>query len=313
MPVPILKPAAVRPGARIAVVGPASSAKPERIDLGIAALRRLGYELAEGSHLRGRSPQYFSGTPEERLQDIHSAFADSEIAAIICIRGGYGTNYLLKGIDLNLIRQNPKPFFSYSDMTVLQTWLLDKTGLVSFHGPMVASDFCREDGVHRESFDAALLGQRAALGSAEGLRTLRPGRISGTLYGGCLSMIVSSLGTPFAAETEGKLLFLEDVSAKPYQLDRMLRQLILAGKLDGVRAIVFGEMLDCMSEPNIDSGMLDAVILRVLEQFDGPIGIGLRSGHVSRENVTLPLGLEAEVDLNESAPTLRLLEPAVRT
>ncbi len=241
MPVPILKPAAVRPGARIAVIAPASSAKPERIDLGIAALRRLGYNVVEGSHLRGRSPQYFSGTPEERLQDIHSAFADPEIAAIICTRGGYGSNYLLEGIDLDLILRNPKPFFAYSDMTVLQNWLLEKTGLVSFHGPMAASDFYRDNGVHRGSFDAALHGQTATLGNTEGLCTLRPGRISGTLYGGCLSMIVSSLGTPFAAETEGKLLFFEDVSAKPYQIDRMLRQLILAGKPDGVRAIVFGE------------------------------------------------------------------------
>lgn len=313
MAVPILKPAAVRPGARVAVIGPASSAKSERIDLGITALRRLGYEVAEGRRLRGRSPQYFSGTAEERLQDIHSAFADPEIEAILCSRGGYGTNYLLQGIDLKLIEQNPKPFFAYSDMTVLQTWLLDKAGLVSFHGPMVASDFFRENGVHPGSFDAALTGLTATLGTAEGLRTLRGGRASGTLYGGCLSMIVSSLGTPFAAETEGKLLFLEDVSAKPYQIDRMLRQLILAGKLDGVKAIVFGEMLDCTSEPHADSGMLDAVILRVLEQFDGPIGIGLRSGHVSRENVTLPFGLEAEVNLKEDAPTLRLLEAAVRT
>jgi muramoyltetrapeptide carboxypeptidase len=212
-----------------------------------------------------------------------------------------------------MVRENPKPFFAYSDMTVLQTWLLDKTGLVSFHGPMAASDFYLDDGVHRGSFDAALLGETATLGSAEGLRTLRAGRTSGTLYGGCLSMIVSSLGTPFAAETEGKLLFLEDVSAKPYQIDRMLRQMILAGKLDGVKGIVFGEMLACKPEANADSAMLDAVILRVLEQFDGPIGIGLRSGHVTRTNVTLPLGLEAEVDLNDDMPTLRLLEPAVRT
>ncbi len=214
MGAPILKPTAARPGSKIAIIGPASSAKAERIDLGVAALRRLGYEVIEGRHLRGRSPQYFSGSVEERLEDLHWAFADPEIAAIICSRGGYGSNYLLDSIDLDLVRENPKPFFAYSDMTVLQTWLLDKTGLVSFHGPMAASDFYLNDGVHRGSFDAALLGETATLGNAEGLRTLRAGRTSGTLYGGCLSMIVSSLGTPFAGETEGKLLFLEDVERK---------------------------------------------------------------------------------------------------
>ena len=115
--------------------------------------------MIEGRHLRGRAPHYFSGTAEERLQDFHAAFADPAIAAIICTRGGYGSNYLLEDLDLDLIRQNPKPFFAYSDLTVLQTWLLDKIGLVSFHGPMVAADFCREDGVHRPSFDAAITGR----------------------------------------------------------------------------------------------------------------------------------------------------------
>ena len=118
---------------------------------------------------------------------------------------------------------------------------------------MAAADFYREGGVHHPSFNAAITGGMASLGAAEGLRTLRPGTATGTLYGGCLSMIVSSLGTPFAAETEGKLLFLEDVNVKPYQIDRMLRQMILAGKLDGVKGIIFGEMQDC-GLPNGERG-----------------------------------------------------------
>jgi muramoyltetrapeptide carboxypeptidase len=311
----LLKPAAIKAAARVAVIAPASSAKPERVDLGIAALRDFGYEVVEGKHLRGRSPQYFSGSVEERLEDFHWAFADSTVDAVICGRGGYGCNYLLEHLDLGLIRANPKPLFAYSDATVIQNWLLDKIGLPSFHGPMVAADFFKEDGVHQASFEAAVHGGSAALGDAEGLRTLRPGQASGPLYGGCLSMIVSSLGTPFAAETEGKLLFLEDVNAKPYQIDRMLRQMILAGKLDGVKGIVFGEMLDCASAS--DPAQLDAVILRVLDWFEGPIGFGLRSGHVSRENVTLVFGVKAELDLKtdiaEGPSSLRVLEPAVRS
>jgi muramoyltetrapeptide carboxypeptidase len=310
MAVPLMKPDRIAPGARIAVIAPASSAKAERVDQGIAALRDAGYEVVEGRHLRGRAPQYFSGTVEERLEDFHWAFADSDVDAVICSRGGYGSNYLLEHLDLAVIRKNPKALFAYSDMTVLQNLLLDRTGLVSFHGPMAAADFYRDGGVDRESFEAAVNGGMAEFGEEEGLRMLRPGEVSGTLYGGCLSMIVSALGTPFAAETEGKLLFLEDVSAKPYQIDRMLRQLILAGKLDGVKGIVFGEMLDCVS-PGSDPGLLDAVILRVLDWFEGPIAIGLRSGHVSRANVTLPFGIEAELDLENEA-VLRLLEPAVR-
>jgi muramoyltetrapeptide carboxypeptidase len=314
MTMPILKPPAVGAGATIAVVAPASSARVEKLEAGISALRGLGYKVMESQHLRGRDSHYFSGTADERLRDIHAAFADPAIAAIFCSRGGYGSNYLLEGLDLALIRQNPKPFFAYSDLSVVQTWLLDRVGLVSFHGPMAAADFCREGGVHHASFNAAISGGMTSLGAAEGLRTLRPGKATGTLYGGCLSMIVSTLGTPFAAETEGKLLFLEDVNVKPYQIDRMLRQMILAGKLDRVTGIIFGEMQDCGFLSG-DRGQLDAVLLRVLERFEGPIGFGLRSGHVSRSNVTLPFGIEARLDLAETSggagASLEFLEAAV--
>ena len=306
----MLKPRALEPGARIAVVSPASSAKGERIERGVAALRARGYEVALGEHAEGRWPQYLSGTAEDRLEDLHAAFADPEIDAIICSRGGYGSNYLLEGLDLELIRENPKPFFGYSDLTTVQTWLLDAVDLVAFHGPMAAADFSREDGIEDSSFDAAVSGGTVAVGEREGLRILKPGRVRGTVYGGCLSILTASLGTRFEPQMEGRLLFLEDLAAKPYQVDRMLRQLILAGKLDGVPGIVFGEMLECVS-PGTDSKMLEAVILRVLDWFDGPIAIGLRSGHVSRSNVTLPLGIEAELNLEEE-PVLEYLEPAVQ-
>jgi muramoyltetrapeptide carboxypeptidase len=141
------------------------------------------------------------------------------------------------------------------------------------------------------------------------LRTLHPGRPRGTLYGGCLSVLVALLGTPYEPQTEGKLLFLEDVNSKPYQVDRMLWQLGQAGKLDGVKGIVFGEMLDCVS-PGAPPELLDEVILRVFDNFQGPIAIGLRSGHVSRSNVTLTFGVEAELHAANQAE-LHLLQPAV--
>ncbi|MGC2639601.1 MAG: LD-carboxypeptidase [Acidobacteriaceae bacterium] len=303
----LLKPPAVPPGGRIAIVSPASSAQSERITRGIEALRGLGYDAFAAEHAYGKHPPYFSGSIEDRLADFHRAFIDPAIAAIICARGGYGSNYLLAGLDRELIRSHPKPFVAYSDMTTLQTWLLDQIGLISFHGPMCAADFSIHNGVHLESFSAAITGGSLAVGAEQGIRGLRPGRARGTLYGGCLSILAASLGTPYAPQTEGKLLFLEDRGEKPYRIDRLLRQMILAGKFAGARGFIFGEMLDCADDP----AQLDEVILRVLADFDVPIAIGLRSGHVSHGNVTLPLGVEAELILDYDSPQLQILEPAV--
>jgi muramoyltetrapeptide carboxypeptidase len=245
-----------------------------------------------------------------RLRDLHHAFADDQVRAIFSTRGGYGANYLLDGLDLNLIAESAKPFMAYSDMTAMQLWLLDQIGLPVFHGPMLSADFSRPDGVHLSSLEAALSGRPYTVGTQEGLRPLHPGRARGTLYGGCLSILVALLGTPYEPQTEGKLLFIEDVSAKPYQIDRMLWQLREAGKLEGVRGVVFGEMLNCVS-PGAPPELLEEVILRAFGNFKGPIAIGLRSGHVSRQNVTLTLGVEAELTVQEEV-RLRLLEPAVK-
>jgi muramoyltetrapeptide carboxypeptidase len=304
-----VKPRAVSKGARVAVVAPASSAKPESIDSGVAALKARGFDVVLAEHAKGKEAPYFAGTAAERLADLHSAFADTTIEAIFTTRGGYGSNYLLEELDLDVIRANPKPLVSYSDLTALQTWILDKAGQPAFHGPLVAGDWSRKDGVHEASFDASLSGGIVAAGPAEGLRVLKAGRAEGVVYGGCLSILTASLGTPFAPQTEGKLLFLEDVGTKPYQVDRMLRQMVLAGKFDGVTGFIFGEMLDCAS-PGTAPDLLEQVILRVLDWFDGPIAFGLRSGHVSHGNVTLPLGIRAELIL-EGEPVLRYLEAAV--
>jgi muramoyltetrapeptide carboxypeptidase len=272
-------------------------------------LRTLGYVPQSADHILTRGPLYFAGTPEMRLRDLHHAFADDEVRAIFSTRGGYGSNYLLEALDLDLIAESAKPLIGYSDLTAVQLWLLDQIELPAFHGPMVAADFAREDGVHLPSLQAALGGQPYSVGAEEGMRTLHPGRARGTLYGGCLSILVALLGTPYEPQTEGKLLFLEDLNARPYQIDRMLWQLRQAGKLDGVKGIVFGEMLDCNS-PGAAPELLDEVILRVFEDFQGPIAIGLRSGHVSRSNVTLTFGVEAELQAANQSE-LRLLETAV--
>src|SRR5450631_958882 len=187
----VLKPRSVLPGSTLAVVSPASYPQPERVERAIAALEKQGYSVKRGEHLVSRTSPYFAGSSAERLADLHAAFADPEVDGIICSRGGYGANYLLEGLDLELVRANPKPLLGYSDLTALQTWMLDQVGLVSFQGPMLSADFAREDGVDLPSFSKVLAGECVAYGPPEGLRTLRSGKTSGVLYGGCLSILVA--------------------------------------------------------------------------------------------------------------------------
>ncbi len=295
------------------MLSPASTPDPVKIARGVEALRTLGFLPVEAPHMLTRGPLYFAGTTGQRLLDLHAAFADDTVRVLFATRGGYGANYLLEELDMDVLGDHPKPLFGYSDLTALQITLLDTLTLPSFHGPMVSPDFGREDGVHLPSLLAALSGEPYKVGKAEGLRLLKagadPAPVRGTLYGGCLSILVSMLGTAFEPQTEGKLLFLEDVSTKPFQIDRMLWQLKQAEKLDGVKGIIFGEMLDCTS-PGARPDLLDEVILNALDDFEGPICIGLRSGHVSRANVTLTLGVQAEL-IPTIDPELRLLEPAV--
>ena len=291
-------------------MSPASAAKPELVELGRARLQAFGYDTIIMPHALDHGPLYYAGTAADRVADLHAAFADPTIEGVLCTRGGWGSAELLPLLDATLIRANPKVFVGYSDHTSLHAWLWNECRLPTFYAPMVAADWSNLDGVDYRTWRAAL--QSAApwsVGAEDGLRTLRAGHAEGRLLGGCLSILVSLLGTPFEPQTEGKLLFLEDTGAKPYQIDRMLWQLRQAAKLDGVRGIVFGEMLDCAS-PGAPLELLEEVILRVFDDFSGPIAIGLRSGHVSRGNVTLTLGVEAELATADEA-TLRLLEPAV--
>jgi muramoyltetrapeptide carboxypeptidase len=310
----LIKLAKVAPGSRVSVVAPASFAAEEKLEQGLARLTRLGLHPELDCRAQKRGPAYFAGTHDERLTSLHEAFA-AETLAIFAVRGGYGSNYLLSRLDVEAIGRRAKPFFAYSDLTGVQLHLLDRAGLPAFHGPMVAADFCMENGIHAASLHAALNGELYMAGANEGMRTLRGGSAEGILYGGCLSIITAMLGTPYEPRTEGKLLFLEDVGAKPYQIDRMLWQLREAGKLEGVKGIIFGQMLDCITPGERDrtgsakDSALEEVILRCLDDFAGPVAIGLRSGHVTHENVTLIFGARARLDCGADA-TLEFLESA---
>jgi muramoyltetrapeptide carboxypeptidase len=308
----VIKPRALHPGATLAILSPASTPKPDLVHRGIARLHSLGYKTVLGAHALDSEPLYYAGTLEDRLNDLHAAFADSTIDGIICTRGGWGSAELLAHLDAALIRENPKVFVGYSDHTSLHCWLHNEANLVTFYGPMAAADFSREDGVDTASWEHNFCGDGSwSLSSADGLRVLRPGIADGQLTGGCLSIFTEALGTPYAPRIDrSSILFLEDIGTKPYQWDRMLLHLRYSGLLQRVSGIVFGDMRQCISSDEAD--FLDRVILHALRDFDGPIAVGLRSGHVGVSNITLPLGIATKLDLTEAGnPRMHLLEASV--
>lgn len=308
---PRVKPAALQRGDTVGIIAPASNLKRELLESGCQTLRTLGYKPFYFDSILDQD-LYFAGTMKRRVQELEDMFLRPEVRAIVCARGGYGANYLLNAIDLRKIKSHPKIFVGYSDITTLLTYFADAADLVTFHGPMVAKDFVHADGVDLASWKAALGGSAEWAVDLADVKALVEGSGEGILYGGCLSMLVASLGTPYEIETAGTILFIEDVATRPYQIDRMLMQLKLAGTLKGVRGVVFGEMLDCVQNQN-QSYTLEEVVVRVLGDLKVPVAYGLRSGHVSRGNVTLPFGVRAGLSVKSREVNLRILESATTT
>lgn len=295
----IVRPPALHPGESVAVIAPAGPVDPDALKSGCDGLAAMGYRPVFLPSILDRN-WYFAGSVQRRLDELHEMFRREDIRAIICARGGYGCNYLLAGLDLDLIRANPKAFVGYSDVTALLTYITDATGLVTFHGPMVAKDFAHRDGVSVESWQATVGGQGsfARTFNSDVVSAMVKGRAQGRLYGGCLSILVASLGTPYEIQTEGTILFIEDIAARPYQVDRMLMQLKLAGKLDRVLGIAFGEFCECDAAEGSDFTLQD-VITRIVGNMGIPVCYGIRSGHVCGENMTLPIGLQTTLDVAE--------------
>ena len=303
-----IKPRALRPGDKVGIVAPASNVNREMLEAGCDGLRRAGYEPFYFESILDRD-LYFAGSVERRARELEDMFARDDIRAIVCARGGYGSNYLPLTLDPKKIVSHPKILVGYSDITTLVCCMADSANFVTFHGPMVAKDFAVADGVDLESWQNAVGGAAEwSIAEGSGARPLAPGQAEGILYGGCLSMLVASLGTQHEIRTAGTILFIEDVATKPYQIDRMLMQLKLAGKLKDVRGMIFGEMLDCRQGPDQDYTLED-VILRIVEDLRIPVAFGLRSGHVSRANITLPIGVRARLTVDD-AVELRILEAA---
>jgi len=307
-PNPRIKPRPLRPGDKVGIVAPASNVKRELLEAGCVGLRQAGYEPFYFESILERD-LYFAGSVERRARELEDMFMRDDIRAIVCARGGYGSNYLPLALDPAKIVSHPKILVGYSDITTLVCCMADAANFVTFHGPMVAKDFAMAGGVDLQSWQNALGGaEQWSIAEGSGAKPLLPGQAEGTLYGGCLSMLAASLGTPHEIRTAGTILFLEDIAAKPYQIDRMLMQMKLAGKLKDVRGIIFGEMLDCRQSTDQDY-TLEEVVLRIVEDLRIPVAFGLRSGHVSRANITVPIGVKARLEVGDEV-RLNILESA---
>lgn len=318
---PALLAEVLRPGDQAGLITPATYVSdPDSIALAIRTVEYFGLKWRLGRNVRKRDG-YLGGDIRERAGDLHEMFRDPGIRAVICVRGGYGSAALLDHLDYALIRANPKVFLGYSDITALHIGIHKMTGLVTFHGPMTLADFT---GYTQEHFRAALFETKPLgvltnpqesnrLRPNHTLRAIRPGKARGRLLGGNLTLITSTLGTPYEIDARGRILFLEDVGEEPYRIDRMLTQLHLAGKLQQAAGIIWGECLGCAPrkyEPSFESSFSTGeVVERILGSLQIPVLSGLTIGHTS-DQLTLPEGVTATLDA--SAGTLAVEDSALR-
>ena len=306
----IIKAPVLKPGDTAGIISPSTQVTdPDRLELAQKTIEYFGLKAKWGAHVRTHRAQGVA-TVAERVDDLHAMFRDPDVRMVFCIRGGYGAGQLLADIDYSLIANNPKVFIGYSDITALHLGIHQMTGLVTFHGPIVLSEFTpyTQDCFRRALFSKEPLGalgnppESNTLRPAHPLRTIRGGRASGPLMGGNLTLISTLMGTPYEIDTKGKLFFTEDVGEEPYRIDRMLTQLRLAGKLSSAAAIVFGECLDCKPNDYKPSFAWNMTFGEVLDdRFAGvtvPILSGLTIGHTA-DQLTLPLGIQSTLDADK--------------
>jgi muramoyltetrapeptide carboxypeptidase len=302
---PILKPTRIRTGDVVGVIAPGGALDEARLHAGVRVLEGWGLSVEVGGAALARQA-YLAGEDEARREDLQRMIEDARVRAIFCARGGYGSQRIVPLLDLRRLAAQPKPIVGYSDATALLNAAV-RAGVMAVHGPMVADDMAR--GLSRRSADQlrTVLMDAAAVWEVEVPETIRPGRAEGRLLGGCLSVLVTTLGTPWAPDTEGAILFLEDVWERPYRLDRLLTQLRQAGKLDGLAGLVFGTLAAC---PPVDGVRPIDVVRACCADLPCPIGFGLPAGHDPvGDNLALPLGVR--VSLDTARGRLAALEPAV--
>jgi muramoyltetrapeptide carboxypeptidase len=294
---PLLRPAALQEGDCIGLAAPASPFHQPAFFEGVAVLQALGFRVHYTPRVFARH-RYLAGSDAERAAELHSLFTNPDVQAIFCCRGGYGSQRLLPYLDAEVIRSHAKIFMGYSDLTSLLLFLYSRCGLVSFHGPVVVGDL-------QPGLDPAVQQQLKGLLSGDAntmqppasqltsLTVLCPGEAEGILLGGCLSLLVCAMGTPFQPDTRHTILFLEDRGERLYAIDRMLTSLRLAGVFEAVRGIVFGRMERVEADRHLPYGM-EEVILDVLGDLHIPILYGFPAGHCAQP-LTLPFGVRAAI------------------
>jgi muramoyltetrapeptide carboxypeptidase len=306
----MVKPPALTPGDRVAVLAPASPFSREEFGEGLAELKTIGFEPVYDDRVFERDG-YVAGSAETRAAAFTDAWTDPSVRAVLTARGGYGSAQILPYLSRDTLRATPKLLVGYSDITALLSFVTTRCGIVAVHGPTVTGRFARGvEGYDRPSFlrtmcEAEPLGELMS----PALETMRAGEAEGMLVGGNLTQLAATLGTPFAFRPPDRcVLFLEDVNERPYRLDRLLTQLSHAGVLSRAAALVFGEMPGC-DEPDSVLSAKDA-IAKCVRDFSGPVLVGLASGHTLHPALTLPLGVRARV-LGGARPALIITETAV--
>ncbi len=300
----LIKPTPLKKGEKIGVVAPAGYVKNEPLNAGVEALLRAGFDVELAQGIRDRKG-YLAGEQEKRVKALREFFQRDDISAIFCARGGFGSIQLLPFLNAEEIRSHPKIFVGYSDVSILLNWLMKKCGMVTFHGPMVAMEIARGlKGRSRDFFWGTLLGEKREW-QVTLAATIRPGIVEAEMMGGCLSTIVTTLGTPYEVDTSGKILFLEDVGESPYRLERMLTHLKMAGKLDGIGGLVFGDFTHCEGKDQRD---INDIIQDLFCDAPYPVMTGLAAGH-GNENLLFPFGVKMALDTN--AGLLSLIESPV--
>lgn len=293
-------PETLRKGDTVALLAPSSPIAPEDA----AACRRhfedRGYRVRMSTLVSTVLHGYEAGEPEERARELNAAFADPEVRAVFCVRGGNSACRVLDQVDVGVVRTNPKIFVGYSDITPLHLLFNQQAGLITFHGPMVKSNMIRDfDAFSRASLDAALSmepGGEMKFRNPEGstIKGLSEGVAEGRLTGGNLALIASLLGTPYEADTRGKILLIEDVGETVPRVARMLHHLRLAGKFEGAAGVLIGDFTDCSNaaDPDYD---VQALMRDFFRGFGKPVLSGIRTGH-DIPMATLPLGMRCRID-----------------
>lgn len=313
----LIKPARLRAGDKIGLITPGSFIPDRTLEKAIANIRSLGFEVVLGKNIRAKNG-YVAGTDQQRLDDIHQMFENPNIRAVWCARGGYGCTRLLPAIQYDLIRANPKVLIGYSDITALHLAIHQRTGLVTFHGPVAGSDFTEYTARHVR---AVLMEGRAPYvinpienhGTVKNPELYQPlvinqGKARGPLFGGNLSLLAAMAGTEFQLDATDKLVFMEDIDEKPYRVDRMLTQLRQSAQLDKAAGFGLGIFAGCIPEPGDESLSLAETVLDRLSDLQKPGVYGLTFGHISNQ-CTLPFGINAELDV--ATMQITLLETAV--